>query len=169
MEQHKPEEKCVIVDNPNTRVSEVQESDITSARESSTTMTKDKFVMENHHEVNKFAPGSTKVHIAFIVLISLLLALFLTVIILIVAFAIEIPKLKSETDSADQQSIISTLANSAAEQQSSVTTLMNRLDSLNSSMDQLSQQLLQAIDSQTQEVASSLIQQVNSSLEALSQ
>ena len=169
MEQHKPEEKCVVVVNPNTRVSEVQESDITSARKSSVTMTKDKFAKENHHEVNKLALGPTKVYIAFIVLTSLLLALFLAVIILIVAFAVEIPKLKSETDSADQQSIISTLANSAAEQQSSVTTLMNRLDSLNSSMDQLSQQLLQAIDSQIQEVASSLIQQVNSSLEALSQ
>ena len=62
--------------------------------------------MEGYHEVNKVAPAPIKVHnIAFIVLISLVLALFLAVIALCVAFAVEIPKLKSETDSADQQSI----------------------------------------------------------------
>ena len=65
--------------------------------------------MEGCHEVNKVAPGPTKIYIAFIILISLVVALFLAVIILIVAIAIELPKLKSETHSADQQSSISTL------------------------------------------------------------
>ena len=166
MEQDYP-----VVSNPNAKMREVQMSEITFPEASSTPVVKEKFVMEGPHEVNKVAPGPTKNYIAFIILISLVVALFLAVIILIVAIAIELPKLKSEThsESADQQSSISALTNSAAEQQSSVSALMNRLDSLNSSMDQLSQQLLQAIDSQTQEVASSLIQQVNSSLEALSQ
>ena len=163
------EQDCPIVSNPNAKMCEVQMSEITFPEASSTPVVKEKFVMEGCHKVNKVAPGPTKVYIAFIILISLVVALFLAVIILIVAIAIELPKLKSETDSADQQSSISTLTNSAAEQQSSVSALMNRLDSLNSSTDQLSQQLLQAIDSQTQEVASLLIQQVNSSLEALSQ
>ena len=169
MEQVYPEKKYVVVGNPNATNSEVQESEITPGEASSTPVVREKFMMEGYRDVKKGAP--TKVHnvIALAALMLLVAILFLGVIALCVAFALEIPKLKSETNAADQQSSISALTNSAAEQQSSVSTLMNRLDNLNSSMEQLSQQLLQAIDSQTQQVASSLIQQINSSLEFLSQ
>ena len=170
MDQVNPEKKYVVVSNPNA-ASEVQESTMTFSDEDSTPgpVVRENFVMKGYREVHKAAP--TKVHniIAFVALILLVVVLFLGVIALSIAFALEIPKLKSETDSDVQQSSISALTNSAAEQQSSVSALMDRLNSLNSSMDRLSQQLLQAIDSQTQQVASSLIQQVNSSLELLSQ
>ena len=164
MEQVQPDKKYVVVNNP---FAEVQESEITSAEASTTPVVKEKFMMVHYREENKSAPKKSHHVIAFAALVLLVTILLLGVIALCVAFALEIPKLNSETD---QLSSTSALTNSAAEQQSlSVTALINRLDSLNSSMEQLSQQLLQAIDSQTQEVASSLIQQVNSSLEALSQ
>ena len=164
MAQINPEQKYVVVSNSN-MLSEVQESEITSVEDSFTPVVKEtssipvvneKFNMESYRDEKKVVP--TKVHTAFVVLILLVLALFLAVITLGIAFAIEIPKLKSASPSAEQQSGISAAA-----------TIMERLDILNSSMDGLSQQLLQVIDNQTKQVASSLLQQVNSSLELLSQ
>ena len=164
MAQINPEQKYVVVSN-SYMLSEVQESEITSVEDSFTPVVKEtssipvvneKFNMESYRDKKKVGP--TKVHTAFVVLILLVLALFLAVIALGIAFAIEIPKLKSASPSAEQQTGISAAA-----------AIMERLDNLNSSMDGLSQLLFQVIDNQTQQVASSLLQQVNSSLELLSQ
>ena len=167
--QENPIRKYIVVGNSNAMSTrEVQEIEITFAdseasstppvlkETSSTPVVKETFNIEGYREVNKVAP--TKVRGNFI-LILLVLSLFLAVIALSIAFSVEIAKLKyaGETPSAEQQSSVSTAAT------------MGRLDNLNSSMDRLSQQLLQEIDSQTQQVARSLLQQVNSSLELLSQ
>ncbi len=78
------------------------------------------------NDTNKVAPkdGSLKVHIAFVVLTVLVVSLLLAVIIITIAFSVEIADLKSGNDAANQQ------------QQN----LANSLDNLNSTVARLSQQ-----------------------------
>ena len=95
-----------VVSNPST-VSEFQESD--SVEASSTPVVREKFMMEGYHEVNKGVLTKVPNVIAFAALILLVTILFLGVIALCVAFALEIPKLKSEANAADQLSSINAL------------------------------------------------------------
>lgn len=126
----------VVVNNAWT-ISETQETNTTSAEASSTPAVKEKFV-------NKAAPagGFLMVHIAFVVLIVLVLSLFLAVVASTIAFSVELSNLKADDGSAEQQQSIGALA--------------SRLDNLNSSMDGLFQQLLQDLGSREQQINSSL-------------
>ena len=95
VEQVQSDKKYVVVNNP---FAEVQESEITSAEASTTPVVKEKFTMVRYCEENKSAPKKSHHVIAFAALVLLVAILLLGVIALCVAFALEIPKLNSETD-----------------------------------------------------------------------
>lgn len=92
----------------------------------------------------KAASGSSKVHIAFIVLVVLVASLFLALIAIIIAFSVEISNLKSGNDGDNVGS---------GDQQESIEALANRLDNFNMSMNRISQQSNQAAATQQQQMA----------------
>lgn len=85
------------------------------------------------------AGGSTKVHIAFVIVATLLASLFLAMVAVMIAFSVEIDNLKSDADEDGD-----------VDQQQSIDALASRLDYFNMTMNGISRQANQVVAAQQQ-------------------